>query len=58
MDLADQRDVFFFDLAVISYANSMSKVKKGEDEDDLCPQNFFHSVSYVRFCHQGHQDLR
>ena len=53
MDLADQRDVFFFDLAVISYANSMSKVKKGEDEDDSSPQNFFHSVSYVRFCHQG-----
>ena len=53
MDLADQRDVFFFYLAVISYANSMSKVKKGEDVDDSCPQNFFHSVSYVRFCHQG-----
>ena len=52
-DLADQRDVFFFYLAVISYANSMSKVKKGEDVDDLCPQNFFHSVSYILFCHQG-----
>ena len=56
-DLADQRDVFFFYLAVISYANSMSKVKKGEnvdeDVDDSGPQNFFHSVSYVRFCHQG-----
>ena len=33
-DLADQRDVFFFYLAVISYANSMSKVKKGEDVED------------------------
>ena len=46
-DLADQRDVLFFYLAVISYTNSMSKVKKGEDVDDLCPQNFFHSVSYI-----------
>ena len=42
-DLADQRDVFFFYLAVISYANSTCKVKKGEDVDDLCSQNFFHS---------------
>ena len=47
---ADQRDVFFFYLTVISYANSTCKVKKGEDVDDSCPQNFFHSVSYVRFC--------
>ena len=54
-DLADQRNVFFFDLAVISYANSTCKVKKDEDVDDWCPQNFFHSVIYVRFCHQ---DLR
>ena len=54
-DLADQRDVFFFCLAVISYANSTCKVKTGEDVDDLCPQNFFHRVSYVWFCHQ---DLR
>ena len=30
-DLADQRDVFFFYLAVIYYANSTCKVKKGED---------------------------
>ena len=51
-DLADQRDVFFFYLAVISYANSTCKVNKGEDADDSCPQNFFHSVIYVRFCHQ------
>ena len=43
-DLADQRDVFSFYLAVISYANSTCKVKKGEDVDDSCPQNFFHSV--------------
>ena len=47
-DLADQRDFFFY-LAVISYANSTCKVKKGEDVDrrlvppkflswrDLCP---------------------
>ena len=53
-DLADQREVFFFFyLAVISYANSTCKVKKGEDVDDSCPQNFFHSVIYVRFCHQN-----
>ena len=38
-DLADQRDVFFFYLAVISYAYSTCKVKKGEDVDDLCSQN-------------------
>ena len=42
-DLADQRDVFFFYLAAISYANSTCKVKKGEDVDDSCPKNFFHS---------------
>ena len=29
-DLADQRDVFFFYLAVFSCANSTCKVKKGE----------------------------
>ena len=45
-DLADQRDVFLFYLAVISYANSTCKVKTaGEDVDD----------QRVRFCHQ---DLR
>ena len=47
-DLTDQRDVFFFSLTVISYANSTCKVKKGEDVDESCPQNFFHRVSYVR----------
>ena len=51
-DLADQRDVIFFYLAVISYVNSTCKVKKGEDVDDLCPQHFFHRVIYFRFCHQ------
>ena len=58
-DLADQRDLFLkkLHLAVISCANLTCKVKTGEDLDDSssCPQNFFHSVSYVRFCHQ---DLR
>ena len=39
--LADQRDVFFFYLAVISYANLTFKVKTGEDVDDSCPQNLF-----------------
>ena len=39
--LADQRDVFFFYLAVISYANSTCKVKKGEDVDDSCPKISF-----------------
>ena len=39
-DLADQRDVFFFCLAVISYANSTCKVKTGEDVDDLVPPKF------------------
>ena len=51
-DLANQRDVFSFYLAVIYYANSKCKVQKDEDADDSRPQNFFHSVSYVRFCHQ------
>ena len=46
-DLDDQRDVFFIYVAVIFYANSTCKVKKGEDVDDSCPQNFFHRVSYV-----------
>ena len=46
-DLADQRDVFLFYLAVISYSNSTFKVKKGEDADDSCPQNLFHSAIYV-----------
>ena len=54
-DLGDQRDVFFSYLAVISYANLTYKVKKGEDVDESRSQNFFHSVNYVRFCHQ---DLR
>ena len=45
---ADQRDVFFFYVAVISYSNSTFKVKKGEDADDSCPQNLFHSAIYVR----------
>ena len=36
---------FFFNLAVISNANSTCKVKKGKDIDDSCPQNFFHSGS-------------
>ena len=46
-----ERDLF----AVISHVNSTCKVNKGEDVDVSCPQNFFHRVSYVRFCHQ---DLR
>ena len=54
-DLVDQRDVLFFYLAVISYATSTCKVKTGGQVDDSCPQNFFHNVSYARFCHQ---DLR
>ena len=57
-DLADQRDVFFFYLTVISYTNSTCKVKKAEDVDDSCPQNFFHRVSYIRFCHQDFRDER
>ena len=51
-DLANQRDVCSFYLAVNYYANSKCKVQKDEDVDDSRPQNFFHSVSYVRFCHQ------
>ena len=43
---------FFFYLTVISYANSTCKVKKGEDVDDSCPANIFHSMSYARFCYQ------
>ena len=39
--LADQRDVFFFYLAVISYSNSTFKVRTGEHVDDSCPKNFF-----------------
>ena len=54
-DLADQRDVFSFYLAVISYVNSTCNVKTGKDVDDSYPKRVFHSVSYVRFCHQ---DLR
>ena len=42
MELADQRDVFFFFyLVVISYANSTCKVKQGEDVDDSCPKISF-----------------
>ena len=40
-DLADQRDVYFFYLAVISYANSTCKVEKGEDVGDSCPKISF-----------------
>ena len=40
-DLADQRDVYFFYLAVISYANSTCKVKKGEHVEDSCPKISF-----------------
>ena len=54
-DLADQGDIFSFYLAVISYANSTCKVKTGEDVVESGAKNFFHHVSYVRFCHQ---DLR
>ena len=54
-DLADQRDIFFYYLGVIFYANSTCKVNRGEDVDDSCSQNFFHNVIYVRFYHQ---DLR
>ena len=39
-DLADQRDVFFFYLGVISYAISTCKVKKGEDVDDFVLPKF------------------
>ena len=39
-DLTDQRDVFFFSLTVISYANSTCKVKKGEDVDEIVPPKF------------------
>ena len=41
MDLADQRDVFFFYLVLISYANSTCKVKQGEDVEDSCPKISF-----------------
>ena len=41
MDLADQRDVFFFYLVVIYYVNSTCKVKQGEDVDDSCPKISF-----------------
>ena len=45
-DLADKRDVFFFHLAVISYANSTCKVKKGEDVD---PGGYFRNF-WVGMC--------
>ena len=48
-DLADRRDVYFFYLAVISYANSTCKTEERQRRRRLVPQNFFHSVSYVRF---------
>ena len=54
-DLANQRDIFVFYLAVISGANSTCKAKTGEDVVESGPKNFFHHVSYVRVCHQ---DLR
>ena len=41
MDLADQRDVFFSYLVLISYANSTCKVKQGEDVEDSCPKIAF-----------------
>ena len=44
-DLADQRDVFSFYLAVISYVNSTCNVKAGKDVDDSCPKRAFHNVS-------------
>ena len=47
-DLADQRDIFVFYLAVISGANSTCKAKTGEDVVESRPKNFFHHVSYVR----------
>ena len=37
-DQADQREVFF----LLSRCYLTCKVKKGEDVDDLCSQNFFH----------------
>ena len=40
-DLADQRDVIFFYLAVISYVSSTCKVKKGEDVEDSYPKISF-----------------
>lgn len=40
-DLADQRDVFFFYLAVTSYVNSMSQGETGEDVDNPYPPIFF-----------------
>ena len=46
-DLADQRDVFSFYLAVISYVNSTCNVKTGKDVDDSCPKGVFHSVRFV-----------
>ena len=39
-DLADQRDVFFFYLAVISYANSMSKAEERRRRRRLMPSKF------------------
>ena len=48
-NLADQRDVFFFYLAVISYANSTCKVKKGEEVDDSCQADVFISESLTPF---------
>ena len=51
-DLADQRDIFSLYLAVIFYVNSTCNVKTGKDVDDSCPKRVFHSVRYVRFCHQ------
>ena len=39
-DLADQRDVFFLYLAVISYANSMSKAEERRRRRRLMPSKF------------------
>ena len=42
-DLADQRDVYFFYLAVISYANSTCKViEERRRRRRLVPQHLFH----------------
>ena len=56
-DVADQRDVFSLYLAVIFYVNSTCNVKTEKDVDDSCPKRVFHSVRYVRFCHQDLSSL-
>ena len=42
-DLADQRDVFFFYLTVISYANSIVQGEERRRRRRLMPHNFFFS---------------